>query len=168
MKPVSRNLLLAKAHIAAKALGMDDELRRDFIAARFGGRCSCTELSDLELRMLLAHFRDKGWQPAPPRDPEQEKPTYFKRRLHHWQREFPMHRAGMATPGQLAMIEALWERVSVVPEIHRVHALRKFLFARFKLSDLAFLDEGTASRVIEGMKQIGGRGEGSGVRDQTR
>lgn len=157
----TRNILLAKAHIAAAEIGLDEELRRDFIAARFGGRRSCKDLSDLELRRLLDHFREHGWMPAPPKEQE-EKPSFFKKRLHHWMREFPHDRAGMATPQQLAMIEAKWQAVSVVPEIHQVRALRKFLFSRFKVSDLMFLDEGTASRVIEGMKSMGQRAKSIG------
>lgn len=157
VKSVSRNLLLAKAHIAASELGLDEGIRRDFIAARFGGRRSCKDLSDQELIRLLNYFRDEGWQPVPPRDPELDKPTFFKKRLHYWQRELPHERAGMATCGQLAMIEARWERISKSPQAKRQQALRKFLFARFGVSDLMFLSEGTASRVIEGLKSIGQR-----------
>jgi hypothetical protein len=156
----SRNSLLARAHIAAQDLGMDEETRRDFIAARFQGRRSCSELHDHELRRLMDHFREKGWRGSRKgaKDAKERPDGRYMERLAHWQREFPMHRAGMATPAQLAHIEARWEGIAHGPNPGaRAIGLRRFLFKRFGVQDLRFLDHGTAVKVIDGMKAMGRR-----------
>jgi hypothetical protein len=151
----NRRRLLAQAHIAAKDLGLDEGTRRDFIAARFGGRRSCSDLNDLELRRLVEAFRECGWRPSTrARRPEAGR-NYFQERLAYWKKEFPQHRAGMATPGQLAHIEARWPQVSTANEKHK--ALRSFLYRRFGMMDLRFLDEGTAHQVIEALKAMARR-----------
>lgn len=57
-----RRALLAKAHLAAKDLGLDEEARR---AVQVGvtGRESCGAMSVAELELLLAHYRARGWRP---------------------------------------------------------------------------------------------------------
>jgi hypothetical protein len=67
----------------------------------------------------------------------------------------------MATAEQLALIEELWERISRSPD--KPKALRTFLLARFKVSDLRFLEAETAGKVINAMKAMLRRGNDGGA-----
>lgn len=160
----SRRRLLAQAHIAAKDLGLDEDTRRDFIAVRFAGRRSCSDLNNLELRRLVEAFRECGWKPSARSRQPGDGRSYFQERLVYWRKEFPYHRAGMASPGQLAHIEARWPQVSTANERHK--ALRSFLYKRFKVMDLRFLDEGTAHQVIEALKAMASRFRGQKTDDR--
>lgn len=66
MKTESRRSLLAKVHIAAKALGLDDETYRDMLEALTGKR-SAGKLTDKQLVLVLAAMRNKGWKDEDPR-----------------------------------------------------------------------------------------------------
>lgn len=63
-------------------------------------------------------------------------------------------RVGFATPAQLDLIERLWEQVSTAPQELRQRALRKFVARQAKVSDLRFLRDGDASRVICALKAM--------------
>ncbi len=57
-----RNALLAKAHIAKKELCLADELYRAIIFDEFGVK-SAANLSNRELKQLIARFETKGFRP---------------------------------------------------------------------------------------------------------
>jgi phage gp16-like protein len=73
MKTESRRSLLAKVHIAAKALGLDDETYRDMLEALTGKR-SAGKLTDKQLVLVVAALRAKGWKDEDPR-PARKKPA---------------------------------------------------------------------------------------------
>ena len=71
----ARQALLAKVHIAKKALGMDDDGYRDFLQAQTGKR-SAGLLNEIELDRVLTQMKrmgfkpqakDKGKQPSTPK-----------------------------------------------------------------------------------------------------
>lgn len=156
-----RRNLLARVHIASEELGMDEKTRRDFIAARFGGRRSCKELSNAELLRLVEMLESLGWRARGRKAPAVG--GYYWERLAYWRNEFPQHREGMATPKQLAHIEARWENVSTRPGAEaRAKALRRWLFNHFGIGELQWLDQTTASKVIEALKEMEHRRETAG------
>ncbi|MBU1041299.1 MAG: regulatory protein GemA [Proteobacteria bacterium] len=73
MKTESRRSLLAKVHIAAKALGLDDETYRDMLEALTGKR-SAGKITEKQLVLVLAAMRKRGWNDEDPR-PARKKPA---------------------------------------------------------------------------------------------
>lgn len=64
-------------------------------------------------------------------------------------------REDMATPKQLRMIEAMWADYSKFnTQEERAKAFRSFIFKRFKLSDIKFIDKPTASKVIHALQKM--------------
>jgi phage gp16-like protein len=68
----SRRTLLAKVHIGAKALGLDDDTYRDMLESLTGQR-SAGKLSEKQLVLMLAAMRKRGWNDEDPR-PARKKP----------------------------------------------------------------------------------------------
>jgi phage gp16-like protein len=52
--------MLAKVHLAAKELRLDEDARRD-VLERLTGHRSSADCSDAQLDQVLAHFRSLGW-----------------------------------------------------------------------------------------------------------
>ncbi|MDZ4370213.1 MAG: regulatory protein GemA [Phenylobacterium sp.] len=69
-KPTSadRRAMLAKVHLAAKDLGLDDDARRDVIQ-RVTGHRSSADCTDAQLDQVIAEFRRLGFQAKPVRRP---------------------------------------------------------------------------------------------------
>jgi phage gp16-like protein len=61
-----RRAMLAKVHLAAKELGLDEDTRRD-VLERVTGQRSSADCTDAQLDELLREFRRMGWQPRPGR-----------------------------------------------------------------------------------------------------
>jgi len=57
-----RNAMLAKVHLAAKELGLDEDSRRD-ILERITGQRSAAGLDDRQLDKVLDEFKRLGWKP---------------------------------------------------------------------------------------------------------
>jgi len=57
-----RRAMLAKVHLAAKELGLDEATRRDVLERVTGARSSA-DCSDAQLDTVLAEFRRLGWKP---------------------------------------------------------------------------------------------------------
>jgi len=55
-----------KIHIAQKDLRMDDQTYRDILSLNFSGATSSKELTDAQVRQLIAIFQARGWQPKIP------------------------------------------------------------------------------------------------------
>lgn len=58
--------MIAKIHIAVKALGIEDDYRA-IMAKHCNGKTSSKDLTDIEAAALLARFKAAGWQPTRPR-----------------------------------------------------------------------------------------------------
>ena len=70
------------------------------------------------------------------------------------------NRPGMASPAQLRMIEGIWHERYPQSDIKAEAAsLRAFLYNRFRVSDLRFLDGRTAGKVLTALKAIRARGK---------
>lgn len=61
------------------------------------------------------------------------------------------NRADMASPKQLRLIEYLWK---ILCERKEGSSLRKFLYSKFKISDLRFISKKMANKVINALKNI--------------
>ncbi|WP_374569664.1 gp16 family protein [Phenylobacterium sp.] len=58
----ARRAMLAKVHLAAKELGLDEETRRD-VLERVTGHRSAGDCSDDQLDQVLGEFKRQGWKP---------------------------------------------------------------------------------------------------------
>lgn len=67
-----RRRLLAAVHAEAKALGLDEDTRRA-LQQRVGGHASCADMSDRELRSVLAELHRLAGKPARPRRPADDR-----------------------------------------------------------------------------------------------
>jgi len=123
----------AKLNELYKAGTLDDADYRELLRTEFGVSSSA-EMDVRGRRRLL--WRLKGGRA--PR-------TYFLEQLAYWKATVG-ERPGMATPRQLATIDDLSARY--------LRNQRNFLFARFKVSDMRFLDLKTASNVIQALRRI--------------
>jgi len=56
-----------KVHIARKELLLDDQVYRDILAINFNGATSSKDLSDTQIRQLIALFQARGWKMRKPR-----------------------------------------------------------------------------------------------------
>ncbi len=59
----NRRAMLAKAHIAKKELGLDDDTYRS-VLMRVTGKPSSAKMTFAELDEVLAEFKAQGWKPA--------------------------------------------------------------------------------------------------------
>lgn len=92
-----RKALLAKVHLGAAQLNMDEETRRALLE-RVTGHRSAAEASDTQLEAVLAEYRRSGWRARRAADPSDDTPV--------------------PTPTQAGKIRALWG------ELHRRGAVR--------------------------------------------
>jgi len=132
----SKNLL-AQIHIGKKSLALDDQVYRDMLE-NITGKRSAAELSDRQVIEVLADMKKKGWIQNPnmrplkyegsPRDPY-DASGKIKRK-----------------------IEFLWH--SIYRGNDETKHLRQWLFNRFKISDVKFLDKHKAYAAVEALKQM--------------
>ena len=61
-----RRAMIAKVHVAKKALGLDDDAYRD-VLRRVTGQESCSDCREPQLIAVLAEFRRLGWEGPPER-----------------------------------------------------------------------------------------------------
>jgi phage gp16-like protein len=138
---------LGLVHLAAKALGLDDDAYRAFLKSRVGVT-SARDLNAAQFRTIMEEFERLGFKSR--RRPR----SFYHERLAYWDSQGL--RAGMATPEQSARIEDLWERVSRAAD--KPKALRTFLQKRFGVSDMRFLETGKASNALNALRAMERRG----------
>ena len=150
--------ILAKIHIAAKALKLSDTIYRDILRANTGKESS-KDLNPREAAKVLEHFKALGWvatrrmggsrtAPTGPRFPVTLSTSKGRLRFNDLG-----VRIGMATPAQLRKIEAMWMTGTNIRE-KTDQALRHFLKNKFSVSDLRFIEQWQVRRIIstiEGM-----------------
>ena len=140
---------IARIHILAQQLGLDEETYRDMLQA-VTGRRSCRELSRWQASEVLRHLERCGaCQRQAPRPRKYDELD---------------DRPRMASPAQLRMIEALWAEIA---RGDPTRTLRRFLFRAWKVSDVRFLQDWQASEVIEAIKAIHKRYLGRSTKDGT-
>lgn len=144
MSDVNRRALLAKAHLAAKDLGLDADTRRA-VQLQVTGVESCGEMGIAQLEKLLAHYRAKGWRPKPGRAAKAKK---------------------LASAPQAKMIRALWLTLADAGAVRsrEENALRHYVKRNTGIGALEWLSVHDANRVIEGLKswcaRVGAEGGG--------
>lgn len=139
--PAGRNPMLAKVHLGAKELGLDDDTRRDLIARVTGGLRSAKDCSPAQLDAILAEYRRLGWKPStgkagPARSPRQAAQSPFAAKA----------RALWISLHQLGVVRDPSER-----------ALEAFAARQLKVDRLQWADEGMGYRLIEALKAMAER-----------
>lgn len=155
-KAGSRSVLnpsqLALIHLAKKQLGMDEDAYRQMLRS-VAGASSAAELDSDGLDRVMEHLRSCGFEKTPGRHEASGFVAYKQK----W-RALVGERPGMATSGQLAAIEVTWDSMQsywmACGSGDRDKALRGFLAARFKTTDLRFLNFEAASKVIYALRAI--------------
>ena len=130
-----RRAMLAKVHLGAKELGLDDDARRD-VLERVTGRRSSADLTDAQLDAVLAEFRRLGWAPKTKTGPAKRVPSPFE---------------GKAK----AMWTSLWNLGAVRSGDQR--ALEAFGRRQLGVDRLAWADQGQGYRLIEALKAMAER-----------
>lgn len=135
-----RDPMLAKVHIAAKELGLDEDTRRDVIARVTGGLRSAGDCDRDQLHAVLAEFKKLGWKgPA----------------------SAPKAAGGrkMANSPFAKKARALWislHQLGVVRD-RSDRALEAFGRRQLGVDRLQWADEGEAHRLIEALKAMAER-----------
>lgn len=140
-----RNPMLAKVHLGAKELGLDDDVRRDLIARVTGGLRSAKDCSPPQLDAILAEYRRLGWKPSAGKS---EKSSTFRR----------SPRQAAQSPFA-AKARALWislHQLGVVRDPSE-RALEAFAARQLKVDRLQWADEGMGYRLIEALKAMAER-----------
>lgn len=125
--------LLAKIHIARKALSLDEEVYREILARKFG-RSSARDLSVEQLEALVEEFRAQGWEPKRSTKKAEE--------------------MSLGTTPQERLIRALWFDLKKAgkPRTPSEAGLRRFVKNVAGVDALRWLTTEQASNVIEGLK----------------
>lgn len=143
MTDPARRALLAKVHLGAKAIGLDDETRRDVIervTARAGvdvaagakGKRSSVDCSTGELVAVIEELKRLGFDDG--------------RKGKRWRK-----------PSDKPHVRLVYKLWSLLKENGALTdpsdaALRSFVARQAKVSDPEFLDAADAAKVIEGLK----------------
>lgn len=139
--PVSRERhgLLAKVHMAAKALKLTDESYRDLLERETGKR-SAKDCSDAQLETVLGAFRTLGWKPKRGRGRGRKQ-------------------AAPAVRPVLAKARALWRALHNLGEVvdPSDRALAAFVKRQTEIEALEWLTPGQAYKAIEALKAWCGR-----------
>jgi len=128
MPATDRNAMLAKIHIARKALCWDDDTYRD-VLERVTGKRSAGDLSDRQLHQVIAELKAKGWKDRKPG-------------------------RNAARDGQSRKIRALWLTLADAGAVRNrsESALRAYAKRITGLDDLRFADSHQKNAVIESLK----------------
>jgi hypothetical protein len=126
---------MAVLAVARKHLGLSEEDYRA-ILLRYGGNDSARELDDRGFADVMDRFRVLG----------------FVSTARH--QTFGGERAGMASPGQVALVRKLWREAVDHPT---EKALNTFLSRQAQVSALRFLPANKASGVITALKAMAAR-----------
>ena len=140
--------------LARQVFGDDDAAYREMLRGQAQVK-SCTALRGPQIDLVIRHLELCAGQRPVPQGQGQSRGA----------------QAGKPTPtmSQKDYIRYLWDRVSYAPGgLPREQALRRFIQARFQISDVEFLDQQTGIKVIEALKEMRKRGQGPGVRGQKK
>jgi phage gp16-like protein len=140
---------LAKIHIAAKEIGLDDEGYRHLLADRYRVE-SARELTPRQVADLLAHFRRLGWQARPGRQAKEKSGSG----------------SALASDPQSRKIRALWitlHKAGVVRDPSEsalaayVQRMTKSRVQPQGVAALQWCDGAQKHRIIEALKEWGKR-----------
>jgi len=137
-----------KIHALIAAIGFSDDTYRDILWTRYEV-VSSKKLVSFQAGQLIEDLEEfairKGFW----------KKSDFKQKY-----ESLDGRPGFASSAQLALIESTWAKVSRMetPDL-KARALRRFLFKVAKVSDLRFLHQSGAGKVINALRRMQKRQE---------
>jgi len=133
-----------KIHALKSALQWDEETYRAVLCDGFGVTTS-KELSTVQAGLLIRNLESKAIALG----------VWVLRNGKSKKHDDLNGRGGMATPPQLRKIEATWQEVSRASDpASRSKALRTFVMRVAKVSDLRFLDQDGASKVINALNKM--------------
>jgi hypothetical protein len=139
-------------HIAKSQLSLDDETYRHILKDRYRGKKSSKELSYSQAEDLIRHFKGLGWKGRKKSQKSEVRSQKGKEKESAAKYDNLGTRPGMASPGMLRKIEAIWAEVSYSADLPK--SLRSFLWSKFAVSDIIWLDMTTARAVIESLKSM--------------
>lgn len=144
----ARNSMIAKVHLGAKQLRMDDDTRRDLMARVTGGKRSAADCSDAELDAVLKEYAARGWTPTVITGGKARKPG-------------PARRPGRAAADSpiARKARAMWislHQLGVVRNPSEA-ALEAFAQRQLGVVALQWADQGVAYRLIEALKKMAER-----------
>lgn len=146
IKPIQ----VKKIHALKSALKLSDEVYRDVLFTCFRVESS-KQLNTLQADRLIGDLEEKAVAAG-----------VWESRRRDQRFKVLQGRGGMATPPQLRMIESIWHQVSRAPDPEsRSKALRSLLERVAKVSDLRFLDQEGAGKMINALKAMQARQEPS-------
>lgn len=140
-----RRAMLAKVHLAAKELGLDDDARRD-VLERVTGRRSSADCTDAQLDAVIAHFKGLGWKPKVVAGGKAAAPAASRR---------PTPASHPVANKARAMWISLWN-LGVV-ENRSEQALEAFAKRQLKVDRLQWADQAQGFRLIEALKAMAER-----------
>lgn len=141
-----RRAMLAKVHLAAKELGLDEAARRDVIQ-RMTGHRSSVDLNDAQLGAVIAEFKRLGWTvkpraptaaPAAPARPGKPKPANHPVALKARAMWISLHHLGVVRSASESALEAFAKR-------------------QLGVDRLAWADQSQGYRLIEALKKMAER-----------
>jgi len=137
-----RRAMLAKVHLAAKELGLDEDARRDVIQ-RMTGHRSSAELNEAQLGAVIGEFKRLGWTAkpraaAPAARPGKPRPANHPVALKARAMWISLHHLGVVrSPGE--------------------PALEAFAKRQLGVDRLAWADQSQGYRLIEALKKMAER-----------
>jgi len=130
-------------HIYLKKCGVKDEYYRQKLWNEYKVK-SCVALSYKQANVVIKDLEAYA--------------AAFKINLHGEDKgafSIKTHRMGMATPGQLRKIEALWSDVSYQRTVkEKRKALRQFLTNKFGVSDIRFIPHDMPQKIIKALEEM--------------
>lgn len=127
---------IALLHVAKKQLSLDDDSYRA-ILARYGRCESAADLNQPGFTAVMKYLTAMGFRST-------------------WTQRTYGYRPTMATPAQVDLIRALWQKFSGAADDNDVE-LNKWLDRFHKVSSLRFVDNKRAAKVISALKAMAAR-----------
>ena len=145
----ARRGMIAKVHLGAKELGLNEDSRRDLMQ-RVTGKRSAADCSDGELDAILADYRTKGWKPTAlgggrPARPAGQAATPYRRPA----ADHPVARKARALWISLHQLGVVSNRSE--------KALEAFARRQLKVEALQWADQSQGFRLIEALKAMAER-----------
>ncbi len=140
---------IKRIHTVLHAIGMDDAMYRAMLGREPFFATTCKALDYQKAQLLIQRLEYVGEKCG----------VWSKRRwtaeTGHLKYEDLKRRPGMASPRQLRMIEAMWKDVSYqASDAEKERAFNKFLLAHFGISDLRFLEDRQARKIVKTLEAM--------------
>jgi len=142
-------------HVAAAQLKLTRQVYEDILRIH-GGVESSVDLKWPGYQKVMEHFKSLGFV----------KHHSASRLTPHASCQEAAGRPGFASPREKRMIQGLWAEISYTPRDKQDGSLRRFMSRLVGCSDLQFLSDIGAQKVIVALKAM--KGQAKGTRRETR